>query len=117
MGTRLLGYREYKKATAAATTHTQSFDQIEEDHKVYVDLVGLKTDKAGADCQVYLVSGGQELLLTSVVGLAASVDYIRSVETWLYASELLRFKWSDIASADTLEMWAIGVDKWPVDGN
>lgn len=116
MGTELDGYRQYRKSTATTITLTYSFDAIGDEHKVYVETVGLKSSKAGANCKVCLVSGGQEFLLHPAMGVAADVEYTKRVGTWVYTSELIRFKWTGIASADVLEMWLVGTDKWPVAG-
>lgn len=115
MGTELGGYREYLTKTADATTYTVNFDVVGHGHKVYVEMVGVKSDKSNSDCEVYLVTGGQQYLLRHFTNLTAGDGQAERVGAWLYESEHLRFYWQDVASADTVEQWAIGTDKWEKD--
>lgn len=110
------GYRQYLTATATATTHSQDFPEIPEGHKVYWTRASCRVNKDNADCVFYIVSGGQEFAVQNhknmVDGLAAG----QMVNTWIYAGEHIRVKWQEIASADVVECWIVGDDKWEKNG-
>ena len=108
------GYRKHLDATAAATTHEMNFPVILEGHKVYWTRVCVKTDKAGADVEHYIVSGGQEFLVQNHANLTADRGAGQVVNTWVYAGEHIRVKWYDIAALDTLAACVVGEDKWEV---
>lgn len=112
MGTELAGYRKYKKTTATATTATQDIGPVDEGHKVYWSRAAAKTDKANADVEYYIVSGGQEFMVNSKINLTANLGDGQAAEVWVYEGEYFRAKWSGIASADILEFWVVGTDKW-----
>lgn len=116
MSTELGGYRQYKKTTATATTLNQDLPAIGDGHKVYVERVALKSSKGNADAVICIVSGGQEYPVQNHLNFTADHTEGQVMNFWLYTGEFLRAKWSDIASADILEFWGIGVDKWVVDG-
>lgn len=116
MGTQLSGYRGYIKTTATATTLNQDLDPIGDGHKVYVERVAAQTSKANADAVFCIVSGGQEFPIQDHLNMSADHAEAQQANCWIYTGEFLRCKWSDIASADVLEFWAVGVDKWEKDG-
>ena len=108
------GYRDSIKATAAATTHEMNFDPIPEGHKVYWTRACVKTSKAGADTEWYIISGGQEFLVQNHLNLTTDRGAGQVINTWIYAGEHIRVKWYDIAENDTLAACVVGEDKWEV---
>jgi len=62
------------------------------------------------------VSGGQEYPTQSKLNISADFADGQIARCWVYTGEFLRAQWSGIASADILEFWAVGVDKWEKDG-
>lgn len=115
MGTEMGGYRKHIKSTATATTLDQDLDAVLEGHKVYVGRVAAKSSKANADAVFCIVSGGQEYPIQDHLNFTADHAEGQMAEAWVYPGEFLRCKWSGIASADVLEFWAVGVDKWEKD--
>lgn len=112
MGTRIEGYREYETATCTAATHDLDLDEIRNGHKVYVTMIGVRSDRANADVEVFILTGGQEMLLRAKLNLDADEGHTQMVRTWLYTSERIRFKFGGLTSGDKVEGWAIGEDKW-----
>ena len=112
MATETGGYRQYKKKTVTATTDTHDFDPLPDGHKVYIDLVGMRSSRANADVIVYLVSGGEEFFLGSHKNVSANLGEIQEIRTWMYTGEFVRFYWSGIQANDTVEASILGVDKW-----
>lgn len=112
MGTEISGYRQYKKTTATATTLNQDLPAIGEGHKVYIERFGARSTKANADVTFSVVSGGQEYPVQSKLNVTADFADGQIARCWIYTGEFLRAQWSGIASADVLEFWAVGVDKW-----
>lgn len=116
MATEMGGYRQYMKTTATTTTLNQDFPAIGDGHKVYVERFGARSSKANADCTFSIVSGGQEFPVQSKLNVSADFADGQIARCWVYTGEFLRCQWKDIASADVLEFWAVGVDKWEKDG-
>ena len=114
MATQIGGYRQYKKATCTAATHNLDLDEIRDDHKVYLNVVGMRSDRANADVEVFCVTGGQEVLLRHKLNLSADEGHTERVTTWLYTSEFIRFKFGGLTSGDIVEGWAVGEDKYLV---
>lgn len=106
------GYREHETATVTAATHNLDLDPIEVGHKVYVVVVGMRSDKANADVEVFVVTGGQEILIRHKLNLDADEGHTQMVRGWIYPGEKIRFKFGGLASGDVVEGWAFGEDKW-----
>lgn len=115
MGTEIGGYRQYKKATAAAATHNLDLDEIRDGHKVYLTSVGMRTDRANADVEVFIVTGGQEILVRHKENLSADEGHTQLHRTWIYTSEFVRFKFGGLTSGDEVEGWGVGEDKYEKD--
>lgn len=115
MGTEIYGYREYETATCTAATHNLDLDKIGVGHKVYLNLVGMRSDRANADVEVFVVTGGQEILVRHGLNLTANEGHTERVRTWIYTNEFIRFKFGGLTSGDIVEGWAVGEDKWEKD--
>lgn len=115
MGTEIGGYRQYETATVTAATHNLDLDEIRDGHKVYLTCVGIKTDRANADVEVFIVSGGQEFLVRHKENLSADEGHTQLHRTWVYTSEFIRFKFGGLTSGDKVEGWAVGEDKYEKD--
>lgn len=116
MATKIGGYREYKKATVTAATHNLDLGQIEDGHKVYLTSLGMRSDKANTDVEIFVVTGGQEILIRHKENLSADEGHTQLHRTWIYPAEFIRFKFGGLASGDIVEGWAVGEDKWEVKG-
>lgn len=112
MATGIDGYRAYQTETCTAATHNLDLPAIGDDHKVYLTSVGMRTDRANADVEVFIVTGGQEILMRHKENLSANEGHTQLHRTWVYTSEFIRFKFGGLTSGDTVEGWAIGEDKW-----
>uniref|UniRef100_A0A6H2A1P0 Uncharacterized protein n=1 Tax=viral metagenome TaxID=1070528 RepID=A0A6H2A1P0_9ZZZZ len=112
MGSEIGGYRQYKKATCTAATHNLDLVEVRDDHKIYVTMIGTRSDRANADVEVFIVTGGQEILLRHALNLSADEGHTQKVNTWLYTSEFIRFKFGGLTSGDIVEGWAVGEDKY-----
>lgn len=106
------GYRQSKKDTATTTTHVQTIGPVQEGHKVYWTRASGRTSKANADVEYCIVSGGEEFFVQQHANFAADLASGQMVNTWVYGGEYFRAKWADIASADTVEFFVVGEDKW-----
>lgn len=116
MGTEIGGYRKYKTATCTAATHNLDLEQIRDGHKVYLTGLGMRSDRANADVEVFVVTGGQEILLRHKENLSADEGHTQLHRTWIYPSEFIRFKFGGLTSGDVVEGWAVGENKWVKDG-
>lgn len=116
MTTRYAGYRQHIDSVATDTTLTVNFPEIPEGHKVYWTRAGCRANKTDADCEFYIVSGGQEFIVQSHKNMVDGLASGQMVNTWIYAGEHVRVKFLEIASADVLECSIIGEDKWEVTG-
>jgi hypothetical protein len=114
MATEIAGYRQYESAICTAATHDLDLPEIRDRHKVYVTMVGMRSDREDADVEVFVVSGGQEFLIRHKLDLDANEGHTQKVNSWLYTGEKLRFKFGGLTADDEVEGWAIGEDKWEV---
>jgi hypothetical protein len=115
MATEMGGYRDYHTEAAADTTHTINRSPVGDGHKIYVEIVGVKADRNDADCEIYLVTGGQQILLRHIANMTSGDGVTERVNAWLYTGEYLRFYWQDVQADDTLQVWILGVDKWEIE--
>lgn len=116
MATEMGGYRQYKTATCTAATHNLDLDMVGDGHKVYLTGLGMRSDRANADVEVFLVTGGQEILVRHKENLSADEGHTQLHRMWVYTGEVIRFKFGGLTSGDAVEGWAVGEDKWVVEG-
>lgn len=112
MAQQIDGYRQYETATCTAATHDLDLDEIRDNHRVYLTSLGMKSDRADADVEVFIVSGGQEFLIRHKENLSADEGHTQLHRCWIYTGEKIRFKFGGLTSGDKVEGWAVGEDKW-----
>lgn len=112
MATEIVGYRQYETAETAAATYDLDLTEIRDGHKVYLTMVGMRSDREDADVEVFVVSGGQEILARHKLNLDANEGHTQRMNVWIYTGEKIRFKFGGLTSGDIVEGWAVGEDKY-----
>lgn len=116
MGTTIGGYRQSLLATLTASTHVLNFDPIGAGHKVYLEQVAAEADKANADFEFAIVSGGAEHPFALIEAVTANLSEAAQGAVWIYPGEHVRVNASGLGADYKIKAWLLGVDKWEKDG-